>query len=314
MMEANAMSAPLPPCPVPALHDSTNKLEISRPEGGAKAGETPQAVIDLEVVSARLEERLQNRQSSPGESCWMDKDTPLSTLPSSPCLSSIDATNQVVTMQPQDETVTTAPKQSSSSHTVKRDAASRKRANDTPPTPRKPQKTPYAPRRSLRKPVDTSSATPQSQNKYPRQPQQKPKQSAPCSPPMQENRRLKLDEPTAVPSPCDSDTQRLKGRKEFLVAGLYSPFFKQSSNKAVPRPSRKKRLTGPFVLPLPIHQGATFLENQTEFQVPRDIMQDHLLGYIRPPLEQPRFTRIKSSKHSTPLYVSFLLIRYRYIC
>ncbi|ORZ03451.1 hypothetical protein BCR43DRAFT_483390 [Syncephalastrum racemosum] len=297
MTEASAMLNPLNACPAPALHDATNRLEAIRLEVGAKTGEKPQSAVNLDVVGAPLEESIQNQQSSPGEYCWMDNDTPLSTLPSSPSLSSTDPTIQDGAVPPQIEVVTTTPLSACSSSLAKLNPASRKRVNDTPPKPHKPQKTRYIPRRSPRKQDPTPSDALQSQKKRPCQPQRKPEQPVPLTPPKQkEISPPKRDiEPMSVPSSPDSHTQRLKGRKDFLVAGLYSSFFKQPSNKALPRASKRKQLRKPFVLPLPIHQGATLFDNQIEFQVPRDIMQDHLLGHIRPPLEQPRFTRIKSN-------------------
>ncbi|KAI9243830.1 hypothetical protein BDA99DRAFT_529816 [Phascolomyces articulosus] len=96
----------------------------------------------------------------------------------------------------------------------------------------------------------------------------------------------------------------LRKRKQFLIAGLYSPTYKEIqlptkgiSTKRPPRVSWKKGAfnsdgSSQFRLPLPIHQGEFLLNTECEFSLPADILQEHYGGCLR---QISNYTKIKTN-------------------
>lgn len=112
----------------------------------------------------------------------------------------------------------------------------------------------------------------------------------------------KEEQPQQIPDvdTCFSPVDSLRDRKEYLRAGMYSTFFKQPVGTSSRRQGRttakeflEKRGPSAFKLSLPIHQGMFLLGKEKEFRVPINIMLRVCSGI---PLEQPRYTKIRSSK------------------
>lgn len=94
----------------------------------------------------------------------------------------------------------------------------------------------------------------------------------------------------------------LRGKKQFLKAGLYSGATNSNNNN----PTNK--LENEFKFELPIHHGQWILETETDFDLPLDIMEDYehdrlFLTGNSSTNKPPRYTRLQHSKYCLIMYL-----------